>query len=204
MSDNNFKSNLPDDIILNKKYSPIKSDEEKKQASNRSKKNWQDPEYIKKNLERQLEGSQDPSYRASKAKQMKKIASTDEWKETHMASRKKMLEDPLFGQKVSKGLKNALSSPEARAKKKEVSAKNYENPEYVKNRYEGFIKARGTPCVADFKPYPSVKHAGLYFNVVRNFNNGPKWVKGMIEKGQPGFYYITREEYEKIKNEIID
>lgn len=197
----NFKSNLPKDFKIDIHYSPVKSDFEKKEASKRSKENWKDPSYIEKNLARQLEGVSDPAYKERKSSQMKDIASSTEWKETHKESRKKMLEDPLLGQKVSNGLKKALASPEARAKKKEVASKNYDNPEYVKNRYEAFLRAKATPCIADFKPYPSVKDAGLHFNIVRNFNNGPKWVKGMIAKNQPGFYYITREEYDRLVKE---
>ena len=181
------------------KFVPIKSDFEKKLASNRSKKNWQDPAYIEKNLQRQFEGVSNPLYKKKKSKQMKKIAQSDEWKNQHQKSRQKVLEDPNLGEKISKGLKNVLSSPEAKSKKKEVACKNYENPEYVKNRQIGLIKAIGTPCMTDEGPFIAVSEAGKHYNKIRNFNNGAKWVKGMIKKGASGFYYITREEYDKIK-----
>jgi hypothetical protein len=185
----NFKSNLPKDFKLDTYYQPVKSKQEKKEASERSKKNWQDPNYIEKNLARQLEGAQDSKYRKSKSAQMKKIAATPEWREKYEAGRAKIDLDSL-GANVSKALKLSLSTPEARAKKKEVAKKNYENPDYVKKRREGLTKALGKPVMTPDGQFASIAEAGIHYNKIRNFNNGPKWVRGMIDKKVEGFYYI--------------
>jgi hypothetical protein len=186
---------------FNVKFVPVKSEIEKKEASTRSKKNWQDPIYVEKNLARQLEGSQDPVYKQAKSKQMKEIAATAEWQEKHKAGRSKIDYDEV-GRKVSKSLKEYNSTPEATIKRKKVSATLYTNPEFVKNRYEGFIKARGTPCMTDAGAFATVAEAGEHYNKIRNFNNGAKWVKGMIKKCDKNFYYITREEYDFIKGNV--
>lgn len=150
-----------------------------------------DPNYISK----QLAGVQDSTYKQRKSIQMLEVCQTEEWKKSYQAGREKALADPEFGKKVSEGLKLALNTPEAKAKKKEVAAKNYQNPDYVSNRKKGLILARAKFIVTPIGVFPTIKDAGLEYNKIKKFNNGAKWVKAQLTKDPKQFYLITYEEY---------
>jgi len=57
---------------------------------------------------------------------------------------------------------------------------------------------RAKPIVTPFGVFASLKLAGDQLNILRNFRNGRKVVCGMMQKNPKEYYYITREEYDKL------
>ena len=158
----------------------------------RSKEQWQDPVYKNKVLSK----IQSNEYRQHQSQILKNLAQTEEWQCKHYIGRQKAIANPDFGLKTSQGLKQALSTPQAKELKRNAMLNALEqDPSIGERRLISYYKTRNTPFVTTHGAFYSLKEAGLVFNKVRNFNNGAKWVRAQLKNKTPGFYYISWEEY---------
>jgi len=167
----NFKSNLPDDIILNKRYSSIKSDAERKEIGDASRKNWADPKYKKKLSKKLSKTFSTPEMRAVQASKSK----------PHTKEAKEKIRQANLG---------LVHSKERVEKNRQQSTGN-------QRRCKPFMTPSGA-----FASKKLAEDWATEFGVGNANGKIGKWLKTKPEE----FYYISKEEYEKIKDEpkLID
>jgi len=114
---------------------------------------------------------------------------------------KEALQDPIKHQNLLDGVKTreangwheknktATQSPTAKKKRSE-SLRNQSQEQKDKRR-----KAVQKPIVTPEGVFESCKAAGLYYNTLLNFNNGAKYVGTRLKLKEPGYAYISKEEY---------
>jgi hypothetical protein len=132
MSDNNFKSNLPDDIILNKKYAPIRSEAEKEHNRQKSLEYFSDlenKEYWKQKYEETFE----------------ELRSDPEWYNDWYSKNSERLNDPEYLEKLSASItqfyidnpdfaKERVNDPEWKKAHAEGCRRYVESADYVNPR----------------------------------------------------------------------
>jgi len=165
-----FKSNLPKGWDLNKHYSPILSDYDKKVRSDKVK---------------QIAAERDEEYYK---KLQDGIANRDNTYQAESNAR------PEVQAKISKALKGVPKSAEAKKKYKEVKTNKYGDANYEAAHKAGLAK-RDTPfCAGEYGIFPSIAEAarqveekGLLKNAYKKFS---EWKK---EGKKPNEYYFIKE-----------
>lgn len=209
-----FKSNVPEDFDIAKHYNPILSEKQKEHLRKANEKQFADPEARLHHSKVSKQRRQDPEIAAKY-----KAAEQDPERNRKISESKiELYKDLNYKEFVRNSIKQAMLRPEVKeniAKGAQLRKENvwYEkmitatqNPETIKKRNESLrnqtqeqkvrrAKAVQKPVMTPEGPFESLKAAGLHYNIIKNFNNGQKYVGSRLKSKEQGYRYISKEEY---------
>ncbi len=196
-----WKSNIPEDLDLNKRYAPIKSDFEKKLASERSKLLATDPQWIAIHDSGIKTRNQDPNYHKKRNQALSKTYQDPVWQENIQKGADKRHADPAWqkawkesytpesNKRRSDSCKKTLGTVENKKRASVHSTSLWQNKEH---------RAKMQQCVkTPLGVFESHAEAAEAYGIGRGaFSN--KFKREHI-KNIDLWKNITREEYDKIK-----
>lgn len=139
-------------------------------------KKFNDPEYLKDLKIKRQQQAKDPVYLEKLKNGLNKI-DRKKWKENLLESQKKRNADPNWKKNIS------LAQQEKR-----------KDPAFAKKMFRLKAYAIKTPDGI----FNGLDEAHIFYNKLRNFNNGRKWILGMMKKDPSNYYKISWEEYDSL------
>ena len=168
---------------------------------------------IKQKLSESIKESYDESLRKKRSvessKYMKEWIKNPNNKKKVDERNKNQINDPFYKEKLAIGIAKREADPayqENRKKALENRSKNDKwknnvrtaqqnrSPEHIKNSF----RSNAYPIVTPDGVFEGLVDAHEKYNKIRNFNNGRKWVLGMMKKYPELYYKITWEEFDNI------
>ena len=139
-------------------------------------KKFNDPEYLKNLKIQRQKQAKDPAYLEKLHNGLEKIDRV-EWKEKLLEGQKKRNADTNWKKNIS------LAQQEKR-----------KDPIFVQKMFRTKAYAIKTPDTI----LNGLDQGHLFYNKLKNFNNGRKWLLGMMKKYPNEYYKISWEEYDKL------
>jgi hypothetical protein len=160
-------------------------------------------EYYKDNKDAKIE-------KANCLKKTNKILMADpEYRKKLKQQRQQQANDPNYKNKLMEGVKRRESDPEYKKIRKNMIEKRSKNTQWKEsikkaqqNRSEehkkNLYRTKAYPIVTPYGIFNGLIEAHDKINLIKNFNNGRKWILGMMKKDPTNFYRITWEEYDNL------
>lgn len=172
-----FKEKLSESVKQSYIDKPEQKNIKAKKMLETNLKNFSDPEYKKWLREQRQLQAKDPGY-LEKLRNGQKNMDREEWKKNLLEGQKKRNENPTWKENIKKSKQEQWRDPAHREKMLRVHSYAIKTPDGV---------------------FAGLDQAHVFYNNKRNFNNGRKWVKGMMKKDPKNYYKISWEEYDKLK-----
>jgi len=173
-NDPEFRQKLSESIKESYRKNPNQKKIKGQKLKETNKKLFNDPEYLKNLKIQRQKQAKDPVYLEKLHNGLNKIDRV-EWKEKLLESQKKRNADPNWRKNIS------LAQQEKR-----------KDPLFVEKMFRTKAYAIKTPDAI----LNGLDDGHLFYNKLRNFNNGRKWLLGMMKKYPNEYYKISWEEYD--------
>ena len=142
--------------------------------------------------------TQDPTWRKKNHASVLKTVQTDKWKTNRAAGIEQMKNDPVWQKEQQERFKRRSSNEQWLKRKTEASRKLAQDPVWLANNKQIIQERCAKPVMTPQGAFGSLTEAGLIYNEIKQFRNGRPWVSHQIKVNPTEFYYITREEYQKL------
>ena len=133
-----------------------------------------------------------------------------ELKKNHIKRNQNQIYDPKYKTALVKGIEKRDADPTYKNKMKEVykkrdlnndwknnikKAQQNRSPEHIKNSF----RSNAYPIITPDGVFEGLNDAHQAYNKIKNFNNGRKWILGMMKKDPENYYKISWEEFDNLK-----